>query len=146
MRFHARLLQSGKSATGIQVPDEIVEALGDGKRPPVRVSINGFTYRTTVASMGGQFMIPVSALRRAAAGVAGGDDVDVDIELDTQPREVTVPVDFAAALDQDPDGKQTSEALAFSHKQRWVVSIEDAKTPETHERRIAKAISTLREG
>ena len=146
MRFHARLLQSGKSATGIQVPDEIVEALGNGKRPPVKVSINGFTYRTTVASMGGQFMIPVSAERRAAAGVAGGEEVDVDIELDTQPREVTVPADFAAALDQDPDAKQTFEALAFSHKQRWVVSIEDAKTPETRERRIAKAISTLREG
>ena len=146
MRFHATILQSGKSATGIQVPDEIVQALGNGKRPPVSVTINGFTYRTTVASMGGRFMIPVSAERRAAAGVAGGDEVGVDIELDTKPREVTVPVDFAAALDENAGARRTFEALAFSHKQRWVVSIEDAKTPETRERRIAKAVGALREG
>ena len=84
MKFHTRLLQSGKTAVGIQVPNEVVEALGAGKRPPVRVTINGYTYRNTIAVMGGVFMVGVSAENRENANVAGGDEVDVDIELDTQ--------------------------------------------------------------
>src|SRR5204863_7601491 len=102
MKFHTTLLQSGKTAVGIQVPDAVVAALGSGRRPPVRVTINGYTYRSTVAVMGGVYMVGVSAEHRAGAGVAGGDEVDVDLELDTAPREVEVPADLAAALDAEP--------------------------------------------
>ncbi len=101
MRFRTVIEQSGKTATGIRIPDEVVAALGAGKRPPVRVTINGFTYRSTVAVLGGAFMIGVSAENRAGANVLGGDEVDVDLELDTEPRVVTEPPDFAAALDAD---------------------------------------------
>ena len=99
MRFRTTLRLGGKTATGIQVPVEVVESLGQGKRPPVQVTINGHTYRSTVASRGGQFIIPVSAEHREAAGIAAGDEVGVDIELDTEPRHVTVPTDFAEALE-----------------------------------------------
>jgi len=102
MRFHTTILQSGKTAAGIQVPTEIVEALGAGKVPKVRVTIRGYTYRSSVAMVNGVPMVGVSAENRAAAGVAGGDEVDVDIELDTAPREVTVPADFATALEAEP--------------------------------------------
>src|SRR3954468_1137990 len=94
----AKLLTAGKTATGIHVPDEVVEKLGGSKRPAVRATINGYTYRTSVASMGGVFMLPVSAEVRERARVAAGDSVDVHLELDTEPREVAVPPDFATAL------------------------------------------------
>ncbi|MCC7452247.1 MAG: DUF1905 domain-containing protein [Anaerolineae bacterium] len=145
MKFRATILLSGKTATGIRVPPEIVEALGTGKRPAVRVTINGYTYRSTVTPLGGAFMLPISGEHRQGAGVAAGDEVEVDLEPDTTPREVTVPPDFAAALDQDTDAKRFFEGLSYSNKQRFVLSITDAKTPETRQRRIAKAISTLRE-
>lgn len=146
MRFQAIILLNGKTATGIPVPAEVVAGLGTSKRPAVRVTINGYTYRSTVAPMGGQFMLPVSADIRKNAGVAAGDEVEVDIELDTAPREVTVPPDLQAALDQDEDAKRFFEGLSYSNKQRFVMPIEDAKTTETRQRRIAKAISTLHEG
>src|SRR5215213_8957422 len=98
MKFRTTLELGGKTATGFQIPAEVVEALGSGKRPTVRVTINGYTYRNTVAVMGGVFMLGVSAEHRAAAGVQAGNEIDVDIELDTAPREVTVPPDFADAL------------------------------------------------
>ena len=91
-------------------------------------------------------MLGVSAEVRERAGVAAGDEVDVELELDTEPREVTVPPDFADALDRDADAKRFFDGLSFSHKQRYVLSIEGAKTAETRQRRIAKAISALREG
>jgi bifunctional DNA-binding transcriptional regulator/antitoxin component of YhaV-PrlF toxin-antitoxin module len=146
MRFHTTILQSGKTATGIVIPAEIVESLGSGKKPPVRVTINGYTYRSTVATVSGQFMVGVSAEVRERAGVAGGDKVDVDIELDTAPREVTVPPDFAEALDREVDARRNFDSLSYSHKQQHVLAIEQAKTAETRQRRIEKAISTLREG
>ena len=146
MRFRAIVQLGGKTATGIQVPAEVVAALGTHKRPPVRVTIGGHTYRTTVAVMGDAFMIPVSAENRQSAGIAAGDEVDVDIELDTAPREVTIPPDFAEALDRDADARRSFDALSYSNKQRFVLSIEDAKTAETRQRRIDKAVSTLREG
>jgi uncharacterized protein DUF1905 len=105
MRFRTTIKQSGKTATGIQVPEEVIEALGSGKRPAVKVTINGYTYRSTVAVMGGLYMVGVNAKNRTSAGVAGGDEVDVEIELDTAPREVTVPDDFAAALDAKPEAR-----------------------------------------
>jgi bacteriocin resistance YdeI/OmpD-like protein/uncharacterized protein DUF1905 len=146
VRFRATIEQSGKTATGFRVPDEVVASLGAGKRPPVRVTINGFTYRSTVAVMGGVFMVGVSAENRAGTGAAGGDVVDIDIELDTEPREVTVPPDFAAALKRDAKAKATFDGLSYSQKQSHVASIEGAKTDETRQRRIAKSLTTLREG
>jgi len=146
VRFRATVEQSGKTATGIEVPSTVVEGLGAGKRPPVRVTIKGHTYRSTVASMGGRFMIGVSSENREAAGVAGGDEIDVDLELDTAPREVTVPKDFAAALKKDAKAKKTFDALSNSNKGWHVSSIEGAKTDETRQRRITKSIAALREG
>ena len=146
MRFHSVVRLGGKTATGIPVPAEVVQSLGTSKRPPVRVTINGHTYRSTLASISGEFMLPISAENRTGAGVAAGDEVDVDIELDTEPREVTVPPDFADALDRDADAKRFFEGLSYSKKQRHVLSIEQAKTAETRQRRIDKAVSMLREG
>jgi len=146
MKFRAMIQLSGKTATGIQVPAEVVAHLGPSRRPPVRVTINGYTYRSTVAPMGGEFMLPVSAEVRENTGVAAGDEVDVDIELDTAPREVTVPHDFMEALNHDADARRFFDGLSYSNKQRLVLSIEGAKTAETRLRRIAKAISDLREG
>ena len=146
MRFHTTILQGGKTATGIRVPDEVVAALGSGKRPAVSVTINGFTYRSTIAVMDGAYMVGVSAENRAGAGVAGGDEVDVDIELDTAPREVTVPEDFAAALDAEPAARRTFDGLSYSNKSWHVLQIDGAKTEETRQRRIAKSVEALRDG
>lgn len=146
MRFRTTILQGDKTATGIHVPDEVVEALGAGKRPKVSVTIRGFTYRSSVATVDGRFMVGVSAENRAGAGVAGGDEVDVDIELDTAPREVTVPADFAAALDAEPNARRTFDGLTYSNKSWHTLQIEGAKTDETRQRRIARSIDALREG
>ena len=146
MRFRTTILGTGKNAAGIEIPDEVVAGLGAGKRPPVRVTINGYTYRNTVAVMGGVYMVGVSAEHRAAAGLAAGDEVDVDLELDTAPREVAVPDDFAAALDADPEAKRTFDGLSYSNRSWHVLSIEGAKTAETRQRRIEKSIATLHEG
>jgi hypothetical protein len=146
MRFRAIILPSGKTATGIQVPAEVVASFGTSKRPPVRVTINGYTYRSTVAVMSGVYMVGVSAEVREHAGVAAGDEVDVDMELDTEAREVTVPPDFAAALDQDAEARRFFDSLSYSNKLRNVLAIEGAKTPETRQRRIASTISALHEG
>jgi hypothetical protein len=143
MRIRATVELAGKTATGITVPADVVAALGSSKRPAVRVAINGYTYRTTIAPMGGQFRIPVSAEVRSNAAVAAGDVVDVDIELDAEPRELTIPADLAAALDQRPDARRRFDALSYSNKQRFVLPIEAAKTPETRQRRVAKAVSDL---
>lgn len=153
MQFRAVIESSGKTTTGIEVPPAIVEALGAGKRPPVRVTLGGYrdtargyTYRTTIASMGGRFLLSVSAEVRANAGVAAGDEVDVAVELDTEPREVTVPPDLTAALDADPEARRFFDTLSYSNKRRLVLAIEDAKTPETRHRRIDKTVANLREG
>ena len=117
MKLRATIEQDG-GATGIEIPAEVVTALGSSKRPKVRVTINGYTYRSSVASMGGRFMLGVSAKVREGAGISGGDTVDVDIALDTEPREVVVPPDLAAALKGDAEAKQAFDALSFSKKQR----------------------------
>jgi len=145
MKFRTTLLQSGKTAVGIQVPHEVVEALGAGKRPPVRVTINGYTYRNTIAVMGGLFMVGVSAEHRAHAHVAGGDEVDVDIELDTEPRAVTLPPEFSQALEREPDARRTFEGLSYSRQQALVLPIHQAKTPEIRQRRIERALLALGE-
>jgi bifunctional DNA-binding transcriptional regulator/antitoxin component of YhaV-PrlF toxin-antitoxin module len=146
MKFQATILLGGKTATGIRVPPEVVASLGSSKKPAVRVTINGYTYRSTVATVSGEFMVGVSAEVREKAGVAAGDEVEVEIELDTAPREVTVPPDFAEALDADPAARRFFDSQSYSNKRRVVLSIEEAKTPETRQRRIAKAVSNLHEG
>ena len=146
MKFRTVLLEAGKTATGIKIPAEIVESLGSGKRPAVRVTINGHTYRSTVAVMGGVYMVGVSAENRKSAGVAGGDEVDVDIELDTEVREVNVPADFNEALGLDAEAKRYFEGLSYSNKLRLVLQVEAAKAAETRQRRIAKIVGDLHEG
>jgi len=146
MRFRTTVELGGKTATGMPVPPEVVEALGAGKKPPVRVTIGGHTYRSSIASRGGVFLIPLSAENRTAAGVAAGDEVDVEVELDDAPREVPVPDDLRTALDGDDAARATFEALPYSHKQRHVLAIEGAKAPETRARRIDKALEMLRSG
>jgi len=145
MKFTARVQQGGKTATGIEVPPEVVEGLGGGKRPKVSVTINGKTYRSSVAVMGGTFMVGVSAENRALTGVAGGDVVEVTMELDTAPREVEVPDDFAAALEVVPDAKAAFARQTYSHQRAHVDAINAAKAPETRRRRIDKAVEMLRE-
>jgi hypothetical protein len=146
MRFRTTLVQSDKSATGFRVPDEVVAALGSGRRPKVLVTINGYTYRNTVAVFGDESWIGVSAEHRAGAGVRGGDEIEIDLELDTAPREVSVPADFAAALDAAPDARQTFDALSYSNQSWHVLSINGAKSDETRQRRIAKSVAILQEG
>lgn len=145
MKFSAVVEQSGKTATGIRVPAAVIESLGQGRRPPVRVTIAGHTYRSTVGVMGGEFMLPLSAENRAAAGVAAGDEVEVEVALDTESREVSRPADFAAALGKDAAARQAFDKLSNSHKQRWVLSITSAKADETRQRRIATAVEALRQ-
>jgi bacteriocin resistance YdeI/OmpD-like protein/uncharacterized protein DUF1905 len=146
MKFRANVETSGKTTMGFQVPPAIVEALGAGKRPPVRVTINGFTYRSTVAPMGGVFMMGLSAENRAGAKVSGPGVIDVDMELDTAPREVTVPPDLAKALGAEPAARKTFDGLSYSNKSWHVLQIAGAKSDETRQRRIAKSVEALREG
>jgi hypothetical protein len=145
MRFRATVELNGKTATGIEVPGEVVAALGQGRRPPVTATIDGYTYRTSVAVMGGRFLMPVSAQVRQDAGVAAGDEVDVDLELDEAPRTVTVPDDLVAALAQDPAAAAAFGRLSYSHQQRHVLAVESAKAPETRQRRIAKTVAELKQ-
>ena len=146
MRFRTTILTAGKTAAGIRVPDDVLAALGTSKKPAVRITINGYTYRSTVATVNGAPMVGVSAENRAAAGVVGGQEVDVEMDLDTQPREVTIPVDLEAALDREPEARRFFEGLSYSDKRFHTLPIEAAKTDETRERRIEKSIGLLRAG
>jgi hypothetical protein len=145
MRFTTTIQGSGNK-TGIEVPDEVLTALDAGKRPPVVVTINGKSYRSSVAVMGGQNLISLSAANREFVGVAAGDTVDVDVELDTQPRIVEVPEDLAMALAAEPAAQKFYATLSFSAQRRYVEPLGDAKTPETRSRRIAKAVADLKAG
>ena len=146
MRFRTTIRQTGRNTTGIEVPEEVVEGLGSGRRPAVRVTVNGYSYRSTVASMGGVAMVSLSAEHRAGAGVAGGDEVEVDLELDTAPREVEVPADLAAALDAEPAARSTFDGLSYSNKSWHVLQDTGAKTDETRRRRIARSVELLKQG
>ena len=143
--FETTILQMGNN-TGICVPEEIVQELGAGKKPPVNVTVNDYSYRNTIAVMGGKFMIGVSADIRSKTGIKGGDKVKVTLELDTKPREVNVPADFHKLLDENPKAKKFFETLSYSNKQRYVLPIGQAKTEETRQRRMEKALSDLGEG
>jgi hypothetical protein len=147
VEFSAELEQApGKAATGITVPEDVLAALGAGRRPAVAVTINGHTFRTSIGSMGGVAKIPVSAAVRAAAGVTAGDVLVVDVAADTAPREVTVPGDLAAALAGDPGAAGFFAALSPSHKKAYVTWIEEAKKPETRAKRVADAVVKLAAG
>jgi hypothetical protein len=146
MRFHAIIALHGTSATGIEVPADVVAALGQGKRPKVTVTINGYSYPSTVGVMGGVSLIPVSADVRAKAGVAAGDEVDIDLVPDTGPRTVEIPADLAEALASVPAARQAFDKLSYSGQQRYMLGIEQAKTAETRRRRLEKAVTELAAG
>jgi len=143
MQFRATIRLDGKTATGIEVPAEVLAALGPGRRPKVTVTINGYSYASTVGSMGGRSLIPVSAEVRSKAGIAAGDAVDIEVVADTQERVALVPDDFAAALHDAPAARSAFDKLSYSGKRRHLLSIEQAKTAETRSRRIDKAIAEL---
>ena len=145
-QFRAVIEAHGKTATGIEVPAEVVEALGPSRRPKVRATVAGHTYRSSVASMGGRFLLGVSAEVRRAANVAAGDKVDVALELDEETREVVVPDDFAEALAAVPAARAFFDGLSYSQRRWFVLGIEEAKRPETRLRRIDKAVARLAEG
>jgi antitoxin component of MazEF toxin-antitoxin module len=146
MRFQTTILRGDGNTTGIEVPAEIVDGLGAGKRPAVTVSLNGYTYRNTVAVYGGKYLIGISAAHRAASGLAAGDEVEVELALDTAPREVDVPADLSAALDAEPAARATFDGLSYSNRSWHVLQVNGAKTDETRQRRIARSIEALKEG
>lgn len=141
--FHTTILKAGGTATGIEIPPAIIEELGAGKKPPVKVTMNGKTYQSTVAVMGGVYMVGVSAENRALTGVQGGDEVDVTLELDSSPRVYELPEDLAAALAAKSGATEAFHAAAPSKRKEFVRQVTDAKTPETRERRIAKIVADL---
>ena len=145
MKFNTTIVQMGNN-TGIEIPPEVVEKLGAGKKPPVRITLKGYTYRSSIAVMSGKYMVSLSAENRKNAGVAGGDTLDVEIEVDTEKREIAVPPDLQAALDANPDAKKFFEGLSYSNKRRHVEPIEAAKAPETRQRRIEKSVQMFSEG
>ncbi|MFB6665070.1 YdeI/OmpD-associated family protein [Streptomyces parvus] len=136
------MFQTGNN-TGIEVPEDVVEALGAGKRPPVNVTVNGYAYRSTIAPMGGQYLIPFSADKREATGIGGGDAIEVELTLDTAPRTVEPPEDLAVALAAAPGAAEAFAALAPSRRKAHDASVEGAKTDATRERRIAKVVAEL---
>jgi len=146
MRFSTTVELGGKTATGMEVPAEVVTALGAGKKPAVQVTVNGHSYRSTIATMGGRFLLPLAAEHRTAAGLAAGDAVEVDVELDTAPRTVDVPTDLAAALDADPEVRRRFDALSYSLQRRHVLAVDGARTDATRERRVAGVLAALTGG
>lgn len=145
MKLHATILGTGQTAAGMEIPADVVEALGGGKRPKVKATINGYTYRSSIAPMGGTFMLGVSSDVRRAAGVAAGDEVDLELALDTEPRVIEVPADFAAALDAEPEARRAFDALNYSNRLRYVYAINQIKSAEARARRIAKNVEELRQ-
>lgn len=144
--FTAELALNGKTATGIEVPESIIDSLGGGKRPAVVVAFGGYSYRTTIGVMGGRYLIPVSAEHRQAAGVQAGDQLRVTLTLDEAPRGVDLPSDLAEALRTSPDASRMFDALSPSGKKRHVLSVTGAKTDGTRQRRLAKVIAELETG
>jgi len=142
-RFTAKVRLDGKTATSLEVPSSVVHALGPSRRPPVRITVGGHTYRTTVAAYGNQFFVPLNRENRTAAGVKAGDTVAVTIEIDDAIRVVEVPDDFAKAM----KAKQRTffDALAFSHQREYVQWIASAKRADTRARRVERAVEMLSE-
>ena len=145
LTFHTTILQTGKNTAGIQVPEEIIEKLGAGKRPLVRVTINKYTYRSAVAVMKKKYMISFNPEHRKASGVQGGDETDVTLELDLEPRTVEIPKDLKDALIK-ANALDAFEESAPSMKKEYVRQLEEAKAQETRERRITKIVEKLSAG
>lgn len=145
LHFRTKVLTAGKTATGIQIPDEVIAKFGAGRKPAVKITINGFTYRSTVAVMNGRFMVGINAENREKAKVAGGDTIDVGIALDTEVREVAVPADFREVLERDPDLKRAFDGLSYTKRRVIAEAIAGAKTAETRGRRIEKAVRDLKD-
>src|SRR3954451_20526353 len=143
--FETTVAAAGNN-TGIVVPDAVVDALGAGKWPPVLVDVNGYQYRSTVAVMGGEHMISISAAIRKDAGLQGGDPIRVTLTLADSPREVNVPDDLAAALAADEKAAAFFATLSNSMQRYHVGNINAAKSAETRQRRIEKATALFREG
>jgi antitoxin component of MazEF toxin-antitoxin module len=133
----------GINATGIRIPAEVIAALSTQKRPKVKVTINGYTYRNTVAVFGDVFMVGVSQEHRAASGLEAGDQVEVTLELDTEPRTVEVPEDLRAALSDKAGALEAFEALSYTMRKEFARQVTEAKAQETRERRIAKIVAGL---
>ena len=146
MRFRAKVELGGKTATGIPVPENVVAAMGSGKRPAVQVTVGEHSYRTTVASMRGRYFVPLSKANREAARVAAGDEVAVEIEVDAEPRNVAIPADLADALADDATARAFFDRLSYTHRKEWVRWVEEAKKAETRTRRIAKTVEALHAG
>lgn len=143
MKFQTNLLQIGNNV-GVHVPDDVVEQLGAGKKPPVVITINDdYTWRSSIAVMGGKFLVSFSSAHRAASGYKGGDAVEITIEVDDAPRTVEVPDVLQAAMDAAPGAQAAFDALSNSRKKLLTVPVADAKTDETRDKRIAKAIAEL---
>jgi hypothetical protein len=145
MKFHTTVMLGGKRATGLVIPEAVIERLGAGKRPKVSVTLNDYTYRTTVAPRNGQYLLSLSAENREAAGLAAGDEIDVEIVVDDAPREVEVPADLTAALGDGP-AREFFDSLAYTHRKGWVRWISEAKKEETRLARIEKAVAALKTG
>jgi uncharacterized protein DUF1905/bacteriocin resistance YdeI/OmpD-like protein len=141
VKFSTTLFQDGNN-TGIEVPADAVVALDAGKRPPVVVTVNGYEYRSTIASMGGRYLIPFSAERRKESGLAGGDAIEVEVTVDEAPRVVEVPGDLAAAL-ESAAVKAAWAKLSYSTQKAHVTSVNGAKAPETRARRVAAVVAKL---
>ena len=141
--FEAELTASGKNATGIEVPQSIVDGFDAGKRVSVVVTINGYSYRSTVGPYRGANMLPVSAENRAGAGIEAGQTITVTLEHDTEPRLVEVPDDLAAALNASTTARAAFDALSFSNQRAHVLQVTGAKTDDTRARRVAKVVSEL---
>jgi hypothetical protein len=144
--FRTAVELGGKTATGLRVPDAVVAALGSGRRPAVTITVHGHTYRSTVASMGGAFWVPLNAANRTAAGVAAGDEVEVTVAPDTEPRTVAVPDDLAAALAAEPGARDRFDALSFTRRKEHVLAVEGAKAAATRARRIDPVVRGLSQG
>lgn len=129
---------------GLEVPPEVMAALGEGSRPPVTITINGHSWKSRIAHLRGRHLIGLSHANRNAAEVEIGEEIEVEVELDTEPRVVVEPADFAEALDEDPAARAAYDGLTYSRKREHVRAIESAKLPETRRRRIEKAVATLR--
>ena len=146
MKFTAELLSTGKNTAGFEVPEEIVDGLGGGGRPKVSVTVNGFTFRTSIARMGGRYLLGFSGERRTEAGVSPGEVLEVDVVLDTAARVVDVPPELAAALAAEPEAKAFWDTMSYSNQSWHALQVASAKTDATRDRRISKSIGMLREG
>lgn len=142
--FDTVLEAVGGNNVAIVVPDEVVAAFDRGKRPPVIVTVDGgYTFATTVGSMGGRSLVSFNRETREQTGRGAGDTVSVRLELELGERVVEVPDDLASAVAGAPGAQAAWDALAPSKRKAHATSVADAKTPETRERRIAKIVDGL---